>query len=329
MEYIAMRHDLIHREIRGGRFVVSPGFKAFWLLFRRAWPHWRRVCVTVRPETVIRWHRAGFRLFWKIKFRRTDDQRSKRCARQAVIALIQRMAQENPTWGAPRVHGELCKLGFATSQRTVSRLMPKRPHAEGALERRRQSWRTFLNNHREVIAAMDFLVVPTWNFRLIYVLVILDHGRCIVQHFNVTGNPTAEWVKQQLREAFPFDEKPRFLIHDRDRIFHPLKAFLESFGIQPKLTAFHCPWQNGYVERVNGSIRRDLLDHVIPLNEEHLRRLLKEYLRYYHEDRTHLGLDKDAPRGSPVEVRQSEDARVDALPRCGGLHHRYRWREAA
>lgn len=239
------------------------------------------------------------------------------------------MASENPTWGAPRVHGELTKLGFRVSERTVSRYLPKRSHTGDDLLKRRQNGKTFLKNHREVITAMDFMVVPTWSFRQLYILVILDHGRRIIRHINVTANPTTEWVKQQLREAFPFGEIPRYLIHDRDQTFRPLKPFLEAFGIKPKVTAYHCPWQNGFVERLHSSIRQELLDHAIPLNEEHLRRLLKEYLNYYHNDRTHLGLNKDSPRGRPVELKPGEHSVLKSLPRCGGLHSRYTWKEAA
>jgi transposase InsO family protein len=161
------------------------------------------------------------------------------------------------------------------------------------------------------------------NFQQLYILVVLDHGRRIVRHLNVTANPTSEWVKQQIREAFPYDQVPKLLIHDRDQTFKPLKAFLETLGIEPKLTAYHCPWQNGFVERMNQSLRRELLDYVIPLSVDHLRRLLMEYLRYYHEDRTHLGLDKDSPRGRLAETKPSEDSVMKAMPRCGGLHHRY------
>jgi transposase InsO family protein len=275
----------------------------------------------VKPSTVIGWHRAGFRLFWKWKSRKCAGKRT----RAEIIAAIRKVATENPTWGAPRIHGELLKLGLCLSERTVSRFIPKRSYKGDDLSKRRQNWRAFLHNHKHVISAMDFMVVPTWNFQQLYILVILDHGRRIVRHFNVTANPTADWVKQQLREAFPFDEIPRYLIHDRDQTFRPMKAFLEALGIEPKRTAYHCPWQNGFVERVNLSLRRDLLDHIIPLNEDHLRRLLQEYLRYYHEDRTHLGLSKDSPKGRRVEPKPSEGSVMKAMPRCGGLHHRYTW----
>jgi len=325
LELLATRQQLAVLQARHPRQTLGPAFKAFWVLLCRLWPAWKDACVLVKPETVIRWHRVGFRLFWSWKSRKRSGRRK----RSELIALILQMAAENATWGAPRIHGELLKLGFRVSERTVSRFMPRRGPKGDKLIRARQNWQTFPQNHREVITAMDFLVVPTWNFKPLYVLIILDYGRRIVRHWNVTAHPTAEWLRQQLREAFPFDEVPSYLIHDRDGIFAGLKCFLKAFGIMDKPIAYRSPWQNGTVERIMGSIRRDLLDHVLVLNEEHLRRLLKDYFDYYHQDRIHLGLEKDSPRGRPPEVRPVENSMMKALPRCGGLHHRYTWRQAA
>ncbi len=207
----------------------------------------------------------------------------------------------------------------------MARWMPRRPYDP----RRAQTWKTFLENHQEVISAMDFLVVPTWNFRLLYVLVILDHGRRVIRHVGVTAHPTAEWVGQHLRHAFPFDEVPTYLLFDRDAIFRATRAFVEALGITPKQISFRSPWQNGYCERVIGTLRRDFLDHVVVRDEAHLTRLLKDYLCYYHEDRTHLGLNKDSPSQRPIEAKTNESAKLVAVPRCGGLHHRYRWVDAA
>ncbi len=274
----------------------------------------------MKPETVVRWHRAGFKHFWRWKSRKRVPGRPRVSPDAHALAL--RMARENPLWGAPRIHAELLMLGIGVSERTVSRWLPKSPQPE-----QRQRWRTFLENHREVIAAMDFMVVPTWNFGLLHVLVILHHGRRTILHANVTRHPTAEWVKQQLREAFPFDEIPRYLIFDRGSAFSAVKPFLEATGITPKLTAYRSPWQNGACERLIGTLRRELFDHVIVLNEEHARRLLKDYLRYYHADRTHLALNKDSPHGRVMET--AEASRIVAHPRCGGLHHRYTWDPAA
>lgn len=241
LEIALLRQQLLALQRKHPKPKVGLWFRVTWAMICGRWPRWKEACVLVKPETVVAWHRAGFKLFWKAKSHKRGGRRD----RAELIALIRRMAAENPTWGAPRIHGELQKLGLRVSERTVSRFMPKRSRTGTDLEKQRQNWKTFLENHKEVIAAMDFLVVPTWNFKPLYILVILDHGRRIVRHFNVTAHPSAEWVKQQLREAFPFDEIPRYLIHDRDQTLRPLKAFLQAMGIQPKLTAYHCPWQNG------------------------------------------------------------------------------------
>ena len=322
MEILVLRRQLQVFQKTQPRPRLMNGFRIYWVVLRRIWPRWKEACVLVQPATVIGWHRAGFRLFWRWKSR----PRRKLGALAEIKTLIRRIASENPRWGAPRIHGEILKLGLWVSERTISRHMLKR-HPQGEdLVRRRQTWKAFLQNHRDVIAAMDFVVVASWNFKPLYVLIILEYGRRVVRHFNVTAHP--EWVKQQLREAFPFDEGPRYLIHDRDT-FGFAKAFLATMGIKTKLTAFHCPWQNGAVERMNGTLRRELLDHIIPLGEGHLRQQIKDYVRYYNQDRSHLGLNKDSPGIRLMEPRPSPAASVEGLPRCGGLHHRYRWRDAA
>ncbi|MFI5395883.1 MAG: integrase core domain-containing protein [Candidatus Binatia bacterium] len=227
---------------------------------------------------------------------------------------------------APRIHGELLKLGVRVSERTVSRYVrasrPRRP--PGA------SWKTFLDNHREVLAAMDFFTVPTLSLRLLYVLLVIQHDRRKVLHVNVTAHPTAAWVTQQLREAFPFEAAPRYLLMDRDSIFSAeVDGALRHMEVRPVRTSFQSPWQNGVAERWVGSCRREFLDHVIVLNEPHLRRLLHEYLDYYHNDRTHLALGKDPPTPRAVCPPPLPLATVTSLPRVGGLHHRYEWRDAA
>jgi transposase InsO family protein len=234
------------------------------------------------------------------------------------------LALEN-AWGARKIHAELEKLGFRASLATVSRCLPKR--LPGGPQR--QSWRTFLQNHREGIAAMDLFTVSTARFRVLYVWFVLAHGRRRVIHFNVTANPTAEWVVQQLREAFPEASAPAYLVHDRDSIFsHPVREVICSFGTEPLRTAYRSPWQNGIAERWIGTCRRELLDHVIVLDERHLHRRLHEYVAYYNAERVHTRL-RDAPHGRPLEPRSSPGAEVVGLPRVGGLHHRYVWREAA
>ncbi len=239
--------------------------------------------------------------------------------------LIRRMAREN-SWRAPRIHKELVRLGFEVSERAVARYMPSRPPSPAA----RQSWRTFLKNHRQAIAAMDLFVVPTITFRLVYGFFVIHHDRRRVLHANVTEHPTAAWVIQQLREAFPWEASAKYLIFDRDSIFcAQVRGAIESMGLKLKRTAFRSPWQNGVAERWIGCLRQSLLHHVIVLNEEHLRRLVLEYVAYHNGDRLHCTLDGDSPHGRAIEPRPSPTARIVALPRLGGLHHKYRWRKAA
>jgi len=235
------------------------------------------------------------------------------------------MANENPTWGAPRIHGELLKLGFEISERTVSRYLARLHRRDGAA----QHWRTFLKNHREGISGMDFFTVITANFQILYCLFLIRHHRREIIHLNVTEHPTGEWVVQQLREAFPENTDKQYLIFDRDAKFSAeVHKFLDSAGISAIRTSYRSPWQNGVAERWVRSFRNDLLDHVIVLNEAHLRRLARDYLRYYHADRTHDGLDKDTPQGRPPSIKNPGE-RLASHPRLGGLHHRYSWAKAA
>jgi transposase InsO family protein len=235
--------------------------------------------------------------------------------------LTFRMVAENPTWGAPRIHGELKMLGFNVSERTVLRWLRKAPrHPEPA-----KRWAAFLRNHREAIAAMDFFTVPTFTFGVLYCFFIVAHDRRRVLHFNVTRHPSSAWVSQQLREAFPYDTSQKYLIHDRDAIFNTeVRETIAAIGLKSIRTAYRSPWQNGVAERFVGSCRRDLLDYVIVLNEHHLKRLMTDYVRYYHDDRTHLGLAKETPEGREAEANSGADCKVLAMPRLGGLHHRYR-----
>ncbi|HUD54619.1 MAG TPA: integrase core domain-containing protein [Terracidiphilus sp.] len=234
--------------------------------------------------------------------------------------LIFRMVTENSTWGAPRIHGELKMLGFDISERTVLRWMRKAPRN---LEPARR-WAAFLINHREAIAAMDFFTVPTLTFGVFYCYFVIAHDRRRILLCNVTKHPTSEWVIQQLREAFPYDSAPGYLIFDRGSYFNEeVISTMASFDIKPKRTSFRSPWQNGVAERWVGSCRRDLLDHVIVVNELHLKRLMIEYLRYYHDDRTHLALAKGTPECRDAEKNPIAGRTVISFPRLGGLHHRY------
>jgi transposase InsO family protein len=234
--------------------------------------------------------------------------------------LIFRMVAENPTWGAPRIHGELKMLGFDISERTVLRWMRKAPRNPESAKR----WATFLNNHREAIAVMDFFTVPTLTFGVLYCFFVIAHDRRRILHCNVTKHPTSAWVIQQLREAFPYDSAPGYLIFDRGSSFNAeMIDAVKSFGIQPKRTSFRSPWQNGVAERWVGNCRRDLLDHVIVLNQRHLKRLMNDYVGYYHEDRTHLALAKGTPAGRQAASKFNVRSKVVAMPRLGGLHRRY------
>ena len=324
VENLALRQQVLALSQKHPRPKLGPADRFLWTLLRAGWTNWRVPLEIVQPDTVVRWHRYGFRLFWRWKSLRGPSPGRPKVDRQ-VRCLIRQMAAEND-WGAPRIHAELQKLGFTLSERSVSRYVPRRPGTPEQIER----WKSFLRNHRQAIAAMDLFVVPTATFRLLYGLVIIHHDRRQVLHFNATEHPTEDWMVQQLREAFPEEPEARHLIFDRDSIFSPavIRA-VESMGIEPKRTSPRSPWQNGVAERWIGSCRRELLDHVVVLNDLHLVRLVRDYVGYYHEDRCHLFLGKDTPTGRLITPSPSASARVVSLPRVGGLHHRYEWREAA
>jgi len=300
---------------------LRPIDRAFWLAMRRWSSRWADTLVIVKPETVVRWHRAGFRLYWR-RISRSGPGRPRIPAE--VRDLIRRMAEENG-WSARRIHAELEKLGICVGLATVSRYLPKRPPDP----EQRLRWRTFLRNHREAIGAMDFMVVPTVRFELLYVWFLIEHGSRRIVHFNVTKSPTSAWVIQQLRESFPYELAPRYVIHDRDSIFGArVDAAIQALDTEPIQTAYRCPWQNAYAERWVGTCRRELLDHVVVLDEQHLKRLLSTYVGYYNKDRVHTRT-RDAPSGRQLEPRPSSTVQVIALPRVGGLQHRYTWAEAA
>jgi transposase InsO family protein len=299
------------------RFSASDRF--FWVALRRLWPGWRKALVLVQPDTVIRWHRTGFKLYWKwISREHAIVGRKPTC--KELRKLIFRLVAENRTWGAPRIHGELRMLGFDISERTVLRWMRKAPRDTKPAKR----WAAFLSNHREAIAAMDFFTVPTVAFGVLYCFFVIAHDRRRILHCSVTRHPTTAWVAQQLREAFPYDTAPKYLVLDREHTFHgEVLETLENLGTSPVRTAIRSPWQNGVAERFVGNCRRDLLDHVIILNERHLKRLMTDYALYYHEDRTHLGLAKETPAERKKEASTRITCRVVSMPRLGGLHHRY------
>ena len=318
---LALRQQLAIYAHKQPRPRISPIDRAFWVALSRWWPRWKAVLMVVQPETVIRWHREGFRRFWRsISTPGPGRPPISRATQDPIV----RMAMENG-WRARRIQGELAMLGIQISLATISRYLPKTRPDPAA----QQSWRTFLRNHRDLICAMDFFLVPTARFRLLYAWFLLDHGRRRVLHVNVTAHPSALWVVQQLREAFPGVPHHRHLILDNDAIFSDeVTRSIAAFGIDPKRTAFRTPWQNGTAERFVGTVRRELLDHVVVLDEQHLRRLLREYVEYYNRERVHSSLG-DAPQGRVSETRPGGLATLTALRRVGGLHHRYTWRQAA
>jgi len=316
-EVLALRHQLlVLQRSQPRRLRLANADRWLWAWLSCVWSGWRTTIVIVKPETVVAWHRKGFRLFWAWKSRRRTGRPP---VAEDMRALIRQMAEENPLWGAPRIHGELLKLGVQVSQATVAKYLA-RPAAPPS-----QSWRTFLANHFEQIVAADFFVVPTATCRLVFVLVLLAHERRRIVHVAVTPHPTAAWTAQQLREAFPWDQAPRYLIHDRDLAFQALSATAKAMSIEEVRTAPRSPWQNAYVERFIGSVRRECLDHVIVLTARGLRTILKSYVAYYTNSRTHLSLGKDSPQSRPISPPVG---RVTAIPQVGGLHHRYERRAA-
>lgn len=288
-EILALRHQLLvlHRSSRGHRLRLGRADRLLSVWLSRLWSGWQSALAIVKPETVITWDRQGFRLYWRWKSRHPLGRPS---VSRELIDLIRKMSLANPRWGATRIHGELLKLGFEVSQAKVAKYMVRQRRPPS------QTWRTFVRNHMRDMVAADFFVVPTVSFNLLFVFVILSHDRRRLVHFAVTEHPTSEWAARQLLEAFPWGNAPRYLLRDRDGSYG--EKFCEAanwLGIREVLTAPQSPWQNAYVERWIGSIRRECLDHVIILNEAGLRRVLKSYFDYYERSRTHLSLAKDAP----------------------------------
>jgi putative transposase len=326
LESVALRQQIAVLKRKQSRPKLRRLDRLFWIALRSLWPGWAESLILVKPETVVSWHRARFRLFWRGRSRPGSPGRPKISGE--IRQLIRRMKTDNPSWGAPRIHGKLRRLGCEVSEPTVSRYLRRlnRHHDGGSAKR----WAAFLNNHREVIAAFDFFTVPTLTFRVLYCLFVIEHGGRRILHFNTTAHPTSEWIVQQLREAFPLPCPQRYVVLDRDAKFGgDVIEFLKASGIKPIRTRIRSPWQNGIAERWIGSCRRELTDHVIPLDERHLKRLANEYLTYYEEDRTHKSLDKQTPARRPIQSRPAAGSEILALPRIGGLHHRYCWTEAA
>jgi transposase InsO family protein len=311
-ENAALRRQLVvlRRKVQG-RIRLRNNDRWFLIQLYRWFPSILQVVTIVQPETLVRWHRAGFRYYWRWKSRSRGGRPQ---IETDLRALIRQMSMENPLWGAPRIHGELLKLGFEVAQSSVAKYMVKRRRPPS------QGWRTFLRNHAPDIAAMDLFVVPTIGFDVLYAFIIVRLNRRDLVWINVTTNPTAEWIACQLTEAFPWDEAPHYLIRDRDCIYGTVVTRrMRAMGIRDKPTAPASPWQNGFAERLIGSIRCECVDHFIVLGEAHLRRILRSYTRYYNDIRTHRSLDKDAPVSRPVQ----RSGNIKSHPILGGLHHHY------
>ena len=314
LENIALRHQLTIYQRTVKRPRIRPEDRIFWSWLSRHWAPWREVLVFVQPGTVIAWQRKRFRDHW------TRLSRSGKPGRplisKEIRALIRKVSGANPLWGTPRIVGELGKLGITVAKSTVDKYRVRSGKAPSP------TWKAFLKNHVNDLVSIDFLIVPSIRFRLLYVLIVLGHARRKVLHFNVTESPTALWTAQQIVEAFPWDSAPKYLLRDRDAIYGgTCRKRIRAMGIEQVLSAPRSPWQNPFVERLIGTLRRDCLDHVVALNERHLRRIIARYLDYYHDWRTHLSLAMDAP--NPRMVHPPNEGRVVAFPELGGLHHHY------
>ena len=314
IENAALRLQLAAFQRKRKRPVLTTFDRVFWITLRRWWSGWRRPLFYVQADTVARWQRERFGRFWAQLSKRHGRRRGRPVTAVEIRRLIERMVVANPLWGAPRIHGELKMLGIAISERTVSRIL------RGLCRPPTQTWKTFLHNHLNQSVSIDFFTVPTITMKVLFVFIVLEHGRRQVLHFNVTEPPTAAWTSQQIVEAFLDRDAPRYLIRDRDSIYSDdVRRRISAMGIEELLTASRSPWQNPYAERLIGSIRRDCLNHFVILNARHLKRALASYFGYYHGSRTHLGLDKQCP--FPRQV--SSSGRIIAIPQLGGLHHRY------
>ncbi len=314
LENLALRQQLAIYRRRRKRPRLTRWDRWFWIALAGHWKGWRKALFVVDPDTVVRWQRRRFRVYWAQLSNRQGKKLGRPRIGKQIRELIRTLACANPLWRAPRIHGELLKLGIEVSERTVSRILrtTQRPPS--------QTWKTFLKNHLGEIVATDFFTVPTVRMRILFVFLVLSHQRRKVLHFAVTEHPTAEWTGQQMVEAFADRDDSGYLIRDRDAVYGPeFRRRIQSLGIKEVVTAARSPWQNAFAERLIGSIRRECLDHVVILNRRHLIRILKDYFVYYHRSRTHLALAKDAPEPREVMSR----GKVIAISQVGGLHHRY------
>jgi transposase InsO family protein len=327
LENLALRSQLaIYQQQQTNKKISKPRvnivFRQLWVLLSRVLPKWKDTLVIVKPETVIGWHKTAFKFYWKKK--------SKKAGRPKIspetIALIKRIHDENPLLSPEKIHEKLVALNVidAPAPNTIAKYIPE--SRKTPTDKQKQSWKTFLNNHG--VWAMDFMVVPTITFKILYVLVIISHDRRKIEHFGVTSNPNSAWVCQQIREATPFGECPNYLIHDNDRLFtsKEFQVFLENTNIKSKKTSIKSPWQNAIAERCIGIFRQELLNHIIPVNQRHLHKLISEYVnKYYNVERTHQGIKYETPVASviPIETKV-KDTVLESQPILNGLYHSYK-----
>ncbi len=312
VENLALRHQLgvLQRSVK--RAKIRPADRMFWSVLSRIWADWKDALIFVTPETVIRWQKRRFKEHWARLCQAGWPGRPE--IPKEVKELIRMMSRMNPTWGSPHIKGELAKIGIEVSKSTIEKYMVRirKPSSP--------TWRSFLKNHAKGIVSVDFIVVPTVRFTVLYVFIFLSLDRRRVVHFNVTANPTSTWAAQQVVEAFPWGTEPKYLLRDRECIYgNSFQGRVQGMGIEEVLTAWRCPWQNAYSERLNGSVRRECLDQLIVFSEDHLKRVLKDYFEYYNRYRVHQGLDMDTPEGRAVQPPY----RGKVVPRShiGGLHH--------
>lgn len=301
----------------------TPAFRQLWVLLSKFFSKWKDSLVLVKPETVIGWHKTAFKLYWKRKSKKSGRPKIS----QKTIALIQQIHRENPLLSPEKIHERLVDMNVldAPAPNTIAKYIKNIRKAPS--EKQKQSWKTFLKNHRKELWSMDFFVVPTLCFSLLYVFILVSHDRRTIERFAVTRNPTSAWVAQQIREATPYGKSPKYLIHDNDSIFtsKQLQDFLSNANIKVKKTGIHCPWQNGVSERLGGILRAELLNHIIPINERHLEYLLREYVeKYYHPVRTHQGINCQTPllkdKSAPTLCNNTV---LKASPILSGLYHSY------
>jgi len=314
LEIIALRHQLTDYQRTTQRPRINPGDRIFWSWLSCHWSGWRGALVFVQTRTVIAWQRKRFRNHWAKLSKHGSPGRPP--ISKEIKELIRKMSEANVSWGSPRIVGELQKLGIDVAKSTVEkyRVRSRKPSSP--------TWKAFLKHHVRDLVSIDFFVVPTVKNKVLFVLVVLAHHRRRVVHFNVTEHPTAQWTAQQIIEAFPWDTAPKYLLRDRDAIYgSQFQRRVKSMGIEEVRTAPRSPWQNAFVERLIGSIRRDCLDHVIVLNERHLKRILTRYFDYYHRWRTHLSLRMDSPESRSVQLPAL--GKIVQFPEVGGLHHHY------